>query len=489
MQKMSFYGHKKIYFSTNVRVIMQKRCLVYIRVSTNRQAEEGYSIPQQTERLTKYCDAMDWKIVDIFVDDDTGKDMNRPEFQRMMQAIRDGQGDIVLVDKLDRLSRSQYDTVYLIQDFFVQHNISFVSRAEAFDTYTPIGKAMAGILSVFAELERNRIKERMADGKEGRAKDGLPNGGGHSPIGYDYKDGVYVVNEYEAMQVKELFELLAERKSYEEIKNIFNAKGYKHKYGKWSRNTVTNVPKNVVYIGLIKFKDIISQGIHQPIIDKDLFDQVQIVINERRRNNPRVKYGVHWSSPLGGMLFCKQCGGRYHHRTNGANKDGTKRSYYICYSRENVDKSMVKGECKNRTYRDRDLDNIVFEEIRELARSREYVESLVKVDETESKKATIQKRISGIDAQINKLVDLYSLSGIDGNMLKDKIKTLQDEKESLLKESLKIKAPRLTIERIQELAASLDTVKGDMDNLHKLMEELIASIDIDGDTITINWNF
>lgn len=469
---------------------MKKRCLIYIRVSTNKQAEEGYSIPQQTERLQKYCEAMNWQCVDLFVDEGfSGANMERPALKRLLDAVAKKQGDIVLVDKLDRLSRSQLDTIYLIQNVFSAADVAFVSRAEAFDTSTPIGKAMVGILSVFAELERSRIKERMADGKEGRAKKGLPNGGGHSPIGYDYKDGVYVVNEYEAMQVKELFEMLAERKGYEEIKNILNSKGYKHKYGQWSRNTVTNTAKNITYIGLIKFKGVISEGIHQPIIDKELFDRVQIVVDERRRNNPRVKYGVHWANPLGGMLFCKQCGGRYHWRTNGVNKDGTKRNYYICYSREGIDKSMVKGECRNRTYRDRDLNNLVFEEVRELARSREYVESLIKPDETESKKLTIQKRIDAIDSQINKLVDLYSVSGIDGGMLKEKISALQQEKDALLQENLKIKPSRLSVERIQELAASLDSVQDDMDNLHKLMEELIASIDIDEDTITINWNF
>ena len=106
--------------------------------------------------------------------------------QEMIKEIQKGNADIVLVDKLDRLSRSQFDTLYLIRKVFTENNCAFVSRAEAFDTSSSFGRAMVGILSVFAELERERIKERMADGKEGRAKEGKYMGGGNIPIGFDY---------------------------------------------------------------------------------------------------------------------------------------------------------------------------------------------------------------------------------------------------------------------------------------------------------------
>ena len=165
--------------------------LIYIRVSTREQAEEGYSIGEQEERLKKYCDAMNWNIGGIFIDPGfSGANINRPALQKMIKEIERGNGDIVLVDKLDRLSRSQYDTLFLINKVFSAHNCSFVSRAEAFDTSTPFGRAMVGILSVFAELERERIKERMSDGREGRAKEGKYRGGGHIPIGYDYDRAV-----------------------------------------------------------------------------------------------------------------------------------------------------------------------------------------------------------------------------------------------------------------------------------------------------------
>lgn len=135
---------------------MTKRCYIYIRVSTREQAEEGYSISEQQERLIKYAEAMGWTVVKVYIDPGhSGSTMDRPALQEMIGAISDV--DIVLVDKLDRLSRSLYDTLYMIQKVFGDQDVSFVSRNEAFDTSTSFGRAMVGILAVFAELERERI--------------------------------------------------------------------------------------------------------------------------------------------------------------------------------------------------------------------------------------------------------------------------------------------------------------------------------------------
>lgn len=106
---------------------------------------------------------------------------------------------MVLVYKLDRLSRSQKDTLYLIEDVFEKNGVDFASMTENFDTSTPHGKFIIGILSVFAQLEREKIKERTMVGKDSRAKEGLWHGSAQIPTGYDYIDGQLVINEYEAM--------------------------------------------------------------------------------------------------------------------------------------------------------------------------------------------------------------------------------------------------------------------------------------------------
>src|SRR5690625_1386265 len=108
--------------------------------------------------------------------------------------------DAILVYKLNRLSRSQKDTLYLIEDVFIKNNVEFISLSESLDTSTPYGRAMIGILSAFAQLDREQIKEQLTLGRVARAKNGYYHGGDptKAPTGYDYINGDLIVNEYEA---------------------------------------------------------------------------------------------------------------------------------------------------------------------------------------------------------------------------------------------------------------------------------------------------
>ena len=174
---------------------------IYVRVSTPEQAVNGHSIDEQIERTQKYCDAMNWTVYKVYTDAGfTGSNTARPAMQNLIKDVRDGKINKVLVYKLDRLSRSQKDTLMLIEDIFLANNVDFVSMSENFDTATPFGRAMIGILAVFAQLEREQIKERMAMGKIARAKQGKFHGSAKIPIGYDYIDGELVTNEYEKIQ-------------------------------------------------------------------------------------------------------------------------------------------------------------------------------------------------------------------------------------------------------------------------------------------------
>ena len=174
----------------------------YVRVSTENQLE-NYSIEEQTERLTAYCKAKDITIVKFYTDGGySGGNVNRPGLQQMLGDIAAGIIDTVIVYKLDRLSRSQKDTLMLIEDKFLANHVDFVSINENFDTSTPFGRAMIGILSVFAQLEKDQITERFTMGRVGRARNGYFHGGAYAPTGYDYADGNLVVNEYEALQVR-----------------------------------------------------------------------------------------------------------------------------------------------------------------------------------------------------------------------------------------------------------------------------------------------
>lgn len=184
---------------------------IYVRVSTLEQVKSGYSIQEQQDRLEAYCKSRDWEIYKTYVDPGfSGADLERPGIRQMVNDGIDKKYNTVLVYKLDRLSRSQKDTLLLIEEVFNKNDISFVSLSENFDTSTSFGRAMIGMLSVFAQLERENIRERLEMGRVARAKEGYYHGGGnYEPLGYTYIDGELVVNEDERGIVEDIFILPA----------------------------------------------------------------------------------------------------------------------------------------------------------------------------------------------------------------------------------------------------------------------------------------
>lgn len=476
---------------------MKKRVFIYVRVSTTLQVEEGYSLVEQEERLKKYCEAMEWEVVEVFKDGGySGANLERPAMQDMIRKIEKGQADIVLVDKLDRLSRSQFDILYMINKIFNVNNVAFVSRAEAFDTSTPFGRAMVGILAVFAELERERIKERMKEGKVGRAKEGKYQGGGFVPIGYDYdsESGALVINEYEAMQVREVFDLFNSRVPVYQIMLQMNEKGYKTKHGEWGEKTIRSVVANKTYIGKINYKGEVYNGLHESIVSDEVFAKAQEILAERDRKFEKHKVGKKYRSPLGGLIYCKHCGAKYMWKTNGRNKDGSYRNYYICYSRSKSDKKMVKDHnCKNKTYRDYKLEEIIFAEIKKLKTAPDYFDTLQEsVDNTEQKKL-IEKRIGEISSQISKLMDLYSINMISMEDIQKKVEPLAAEKAALEAQLdfIESEKPPMEKKHVLSLVELFDEAVEESDpyKLNRIINELIDHIVIDGEDIEIHWNF
>ena len=289
-----------------------KRAALYIRVSTLEQAQEGYSIGAQKERLLAFCKAHDWVVADFYVDGGySGSNLDRPGIQKLIAEV--GSFDLVLVFKLDRLSRSQRDTLYLIEEVFLPNGVDFVSMSESFDTSIPFGRAMIGILSVFAQLEREQIKERTFMGRIERAKEGLYHGGAFFPIGYNYVDGRLAVNEYEALQVRKIYEWYLDGTSPEKIAERLRSEGYTNRYGSWSevsgRISVLRVLSSEVYLGTLKFGDVVVENAHEAIIDRESFDRVTALRMKRRE--------IYGDSPyqskylLVGLLWCARCGARY----------------------------------------------------------------------------------------------------------------------------------------------------------------------------------
>ena len=162
----------------------ERTAALYVRVSTDAQREEGYSIDAQREMLGAYCVSRGIKSFEYYTDGGfSGSNTDRPELSRLISDVKNGGVACVIVYKLDRLSRSQKDTLFLIEDVFNPMETDFISLNENMDTSTPIGRAMLGIMSAFAQLERETIRERTRMGMRERVKSGLWMGGGKIPFG------------------------------------------------------------------------------------------------------------------------------------------------------------------------------------------------------------------------------------------------------------------------------------------------------------------
>ena len=146
---------------------------LYIRVSTTEQAEEGFSVEEQEARLRSYCDAYGLIINAVHSDPGySGATLDRPGIKKVVSDVKAGRCKKVIVWKLDRLSRSQKDTLILLEDVFLENGCDFVSIMESFDTSTPFGRCIVGILAAFAQMERENIKARTMMGKQAGLKEG-----------------------------------------------------------------------------------------------------------------------------------------------------------------------------------------------------------------------------------------------------------------------------------------------------------------------------
>ncbi|AVX21645.1 site-specific DNA recombinase [Carboxydocella sporoproducens DSM 16521] len=473
-----------------------KKVGIYIRVSTQEQAEEGYSIQAQKDRLISYCKAKDWNIVDIYVDGGySGSNLDRPGIQKLIEDVNNGKLEVVLVYKLDRLSRAQKDTLYLIEDVFLKNNVDFVSMNESFDTSTPFGRAMIGILSVFAQLERETIKERSLMGRIERAKEGLFHGGGYAPIGYDYIDGKLLINEYEAMQVRKVYDLYLAGNGADKIAKIMHDKGYKHKYGDWSyTSSVRNVLDNPIYIGKITYCGLVCDGLHEPIISQEVFERVQAMRERKRRSYKRV---YESNSLLAGLIFCGNCGARYFVRYISG-----KYKYYACYSRAKNHRHMIKDpNCKNKSWHIPELDKMVQDEVLKLAFDRKHLEKLLKRKQEQNSPATentemIQKQITSINKQIGRLMDLYQIESMPVEEISKRIEDLYNKKKALEKQLPDSKLNPKVVDQftLDGVNAILDNIKlaweyAGMEERRNILRSLIDRILIYDDKIKIEWSF
>ena len=303
----------------------KKIAAIYIRVSTDAQAEEGYSIDAQKEQLAAYCISKGIKDYDFYIDGGwSGSNIERPEMQRLIKDAKEDKLSHCIVYKLDRLSRSQKDTLYIIEDVLNPHGVDFVSLTESLDTSTPMGRLMIGILSAFAQLERENIRLRTRMGMKERVKEGYWMGGGRIPFGYDYdkEEGVLVPNK-DAEKVRQIYDLYIQGYAAQTIANMLGLK--------YDRLAIQILKRKSNY-GIIEYNGEEYQGRHEPIISKETYD---IAMNEMlKRSVTNVTTSDYL---LTGLVYCGKCGAKMRYQ-----KWGNKGTKLICYSQQKSKPYLVK---------------------------------------------------------------------------------------------------------------------------------------------------
>lgn len=481
------------------------RVALYVRVSSQEQVE-GYSIGEQTDRLKKYAEAMGWEIYKIYVDPGySGGNIDRPGLNEMIKDVEDGKIDTVVVYKLDRLSRSQFDTLYLIEKIFLANNTDFVSMTENFSTNTPLGRAMIGFLAVFAQLEKDKINERTLMGKEARAKEGKWGGGSSEPIGYDYNPTTeeLEINEYEKVQILEAVELFLKGTPLRTICTIFEQKGYTYRgksgrVSKWDPKRLKYVFANKTYLGYIKHRDSWYKADHTPILTETTFNKLQKLLNQRAEDYAEHKKKCAGQTTyLGGFLYCKQCGAKFS-KQGGKTRKGLYNYYYACYSRSKKVPKMVKDpNCKNKYWKMGELDDIVINEIKKLATDPEYFHLIRKEKEEASdspnKIDILKSEIKRLDDQISRFMDLYGIGTFTIDQVSEKINPLNEQKKGLEKEleSLNAEINVMTEEEVQEIVGTFAEVidRGEINEIRLVIESVISYIEIDNDDVYIHWKF
>lgn len=468
------------------------RCAIYTRKSTDEGLEQEFnSLDAQREACEAYAMSQrheGWIVLPNRYDDGgfTGANMERPALRRLMSDIEAGMVDLILVYKVDRLSRSLLDFSKLIE-LFEQKGVSFVSITQSFNTSTAMGKLVLNILLSFAEFERAIIAERVRDKIAASKRKGKFMGG--TPIlGYDINADNHklVVSPDEARIVRNIFKRFAEVGSGLTVAKELNAKGVttkswttrdgKFRPGKpWDGPAIYRIIANPTYIGKTKHKDKIYPGEHEAIVTQVLWDKAHILIQHDGRVGSRISEKV--PALLKGIIRCGHC----HHSmypTYTTRKGKTYR-YYLCV------KASKNGydSCPIKTVAAGEIEDAVIGQLRAIFRSPEMIAQTCiaakhlqteEIQRLQTEKAYLETRLAGMNMNSN---DNHS------SRRADEIEQVHQQLETITRELDYLQSNTVTQNDVIESLTKLDPVWEELFPLEQrrivrlLVEKVIITTD------------
>lgn len=433
---------------------MKKNAAIYCRVSTEDQAREGYSLPEQQEKLKDLCKFRDYNIYKIYEDAGiSGKDMDhRPAFKEMLEEVKNGRVNVIVAYKLDRLTRSVRDLEVLISEL-EKNNCSLECAMDDINTSTANGRFFVRMLTVLSQLEIERVSERTKFGMVGAIKDG------HIPVkkmlGFMRDNKKLIINPAESEIVERIFNLYLKGNSYQQISNIFNEEKVLNK--KWHDSTIQKILGNPLYkgdfiSGARTGNPVLYENVVEPIISKKLWEDCQEQARKNTRNYTRRNDYIFFQK-----IICPHC-----KRIMACKAPGGKKKKYIYYQCNDCKKSI----------REDYLVELLIEQITTIIEYditvRQYFAPLLK-HKVENTNELLKKEINVLkdkitrlkEAYLNKIIDINEYSE-DKKYLESRIKDIEQKQ----KEEQELEEYNFTFEDIM-LKRDLESIKSLVNPIYK----------------------
>ena len=436
---------------------------IYVRVSTQQQAEHGYSIQTQIDACRKKAEELGASSVKIYKDDGySGAYLERPALDDLRDSVSAKLHDVVIIYDIDRLSRDTMHLLLLTEELEKNAQIIYINSEY---NRTPEGQLFFEIRGSFAKYERIKIQDRFQRGKRGKLRKGLPISN-HHILGFDWNGENYVINPAQAEIVRSIFDRYANHLGgIQSVADWLNGMCIPSPQGKqWSSTAVNRLLRQRMYTGeyyaytqyhkkvsakkFTKTKRDPSEWIPMQcpaIIDKDVFAKAEAKLH---RNKTQKIHETNHVALFAGVLYCASCGRKM---LPVWNSKKTHR-YYQCFSR------VKKTLCKNHVIPVDVLDTMVWQKLKEVCRNETMLKKYVAQNQPKQKDETdaIKKELDGIEAKRNAIMAWFSANLITAEESTTKLTALKKQ-EQTLQERLQTKKTDIPTQKIVEDARKIVT--------------------------------
>ena len=410
-------------------------CL-YTRISTDEE-NQPTSLHSQRERLEAFVRSQEgWRVVAHEEDRATGTKLDRPGLQAALQLAREGKIDLLLVYRVDRLSRKVRQLAQLAEELD-RLGVALRSATEPFDTGAAAGRMMLQMLAVFAEFEHATIVDRVTAGIERRAKEGRW-ASGRVAFGYRRDAQKLVVpDEREAPVVKRIFRLYTEdRLGTTSIARLLTDEHAPAPARGWQPAVVQWLLENDAYLGLVHWRDESYPGLHEPLVDEETFAAAQALLRERGEDLT-LRRGNRSEFLLSGVIRCGRCGRAYVGMS--AKGNGGLYHYYACSGRQKLGRKACDGERLNRDK----LERAVLSQLAGLYRNgklianalqRAYDEQAADRPALQEQQRTVVEEIRRAERALDRYYQAFESGDLDPGQFKTRLADLQEKLDTLHKQ-------------------------------------------------------